>query len=164
MQFSWVSLQGTEQTFSTSLTLATKNGNKQRQNGINRGRVEVCLYCLTCSVLHLSTFTLDVLNLYYCVRLHYFSVWYRNLKSIFFCLGTWIVSLSGVRIQLMFQGKALQIYRKNLMTSLLMLRGKKRKHGLDRGNCRKKWYPSRKNWKRYRRNIDRHVSKQQKQE
>lgn len=102
MQSSWVSLQGTEQTFSPSLALATKNGNKQRQNGINRARMEVCLYCLTCSVLHLSTFTLDVLNLYYCVRLHYFSVWYHNLKSIFFCLRTWIVSLSGVRIQLMF--------------------------------------------------------------
>lgn len=77
------------------------------------------------------------------------------------CLATWIVSLSGVRIHLMFQVKALQICRTNLMTSLLMLRGRKKKHGLDRENCRKKWHPSRKNWKKYNRNTDRHVSKQQ---
>ena len=101
-QSSWLSLQGTGQTFPPSWSPATKNGNKQRQNGINRARVEVCLCSVTCSVLHLNSFTLDVLNLHYCIRLHYFSIWYHNLKSLFFCLVTWIVSLSDVRIRLTF--------------------------------------------------------------
>lgn len=44
------------------------------------------------------------------------------------------------------------------MTSLLMHRRKKRKLGLGRDSCRKKWFPSRRNWSKYRRNTDRHVS------